>query len=75
MQAPLSAWLRADLPDSARSLLSDVELRKTGLFSPDGVARILAEHRSGMADWSHELYGVLSVQLWNRLFVEGGAIS
>ncbi len=69
--APVAAWLRAELPEFAHELLSSPALRRSGYFDPGTVARMLSEHRARRQDWGYRLMGVLAVQLWDHMFLQG----
>jgi asparagine synthase (glutamine-hydrolysing) len=71
LRAPTEAWLRGPLPAFAAELLSERSLRRKGYFDPAGVQERLAEHRLGRGEWTHDLLGVLSLQLWDEIFVQG----
>jgi len=70
LMAPVSGWLRAPLPPFAEDLLSRDRLREKGYFAPDAVRALLERHRqqTGPA-WGSLLLRVLSIQLWDELFV------
>jgi asparagine synthase (glutamine-hydrolysing) len=70
LMTPYRHWLRADLPEFARDLLSAGSLEGKGYFDPSAVARLLARHRAG-EDYGWQLLGVLAIQLWDELFVCG----
>jgi asparagine synthase (glutamine-hydrolysing) len=63
---PVAAWLRGPL----RSLLHDVldpdSLAQSGLYRPQAVLRMLAEHRSGAADHRKPLWTLFVLELWRR---------
>ena len=71
LRAPLRQWLREDLPDFAEDLLSEERLRQKGYFNPAFVTRIRKQHRAGNSDFRWMLVGVLSVQLWDEMFLHG----
>jgi hypothetical protein len=56
-----------------RSELSPTRVEATGLFAPAYVQRMLAEHAEGRADRSIDLWKMLNVLTWWRLFAEGEA--
>ncbi|MGH7963366.1 MAG: asparagine synthase (glutamine-hydrolyzing) [Candidatus Binatia bacterium] len=71
LAAPFPHWLRGPLPDFAADLLSKKRLREKGYFNPDFVPRLLARHRAGQGDYGRLLFGVLTTQLWDDLFLQG----
>lgn len=68
LAAPHAEWLRRDLPGWAEDALHPAALAEIGYFNPGEVARLRALHRSGRADVSRLLMGVLTTQLWHHEF-------
>src|SRR5262249_6711367 len=64
-------FLRGDLPEFARELLSPATLRQKGYFRPDVVADWLARHRARQGSFGVRLTAVLVLQLWDELFLKG----
>jgi asparagine synthase (glutamine-hydrolysing) len=60
LAAPIGRWLRQPLPAYAATLLSPESLRAKGYFDPRGGAMGVGE-----------LMGVLTVQMWDDLFIGG----
>jgi asparagine synthase (glutamine-hydrolysing) len=73
MPTPIDMWFRGPLGPWVRSELSPTRVEATGLFAPAYVQRMLAEHAEGRADRSIELWKLLNVLTWWRLFAEGEA--
>jgi len=71
--APVDYWLAHDLRSMVDDLLSPAQLRKRGLFRPEIVERYVDEHRRGRHDWSMQLWQFLTLELWMRTFLDGGA--
>ena len=71
--APVDYWLAQDLREMLDDLLSPAQLRNRGLFQPAAVQRYIAEHRSGRHDWSMQLWQFLTLELWMKTFLDGGA--
>ena len=70
LAAPIGRWLRQPLPEYAATLLSPESLSAKGYFDSREVrARLLQcrETNTGVG----ELMGVLSIQMWDDLFVSG----
>ena len=70
LSAPLDQWLR-ELPEFARELLSEGNLREKGYFNDKFVVHMLKQHQAGKAKYGRALMGVLWVQLWDDLFLHG----
>jgi hypothetical protein len=61
--------MREPLPEAAEALLSPESLRAKGYFDPLRVRDRLVGHRGGKVDAGAELVGVLTVQMWDEIFV------
>jgi asparagine synthase (glutamine-hydrolysing) len=71
--APVDYWLANDLREMVDDLLSESQVRSRGLLRPDAVRRYIHEHRSGAQDWSMQIWQFLTLELWMRTFLDGGA--
>jgi asparagine synthase (glutamine-hydrolysing) len=71
LAAPFGRWMSQPLPEFAGALLSEAALREKGYFDPREVSVRLARHRAGLEAAGEELMGVLTVQLWDDLFLAG----
>src|SRR5450631_732800 len=72
--APTDYWLANDLREMTDDLLSESRLRGRGLFRPDGVQRLIAEHRSGGHDWSMQIWQFLTLEIWLQNFMDGSSV-
>jgi asparagine synthase (glutamine-hydrolysing) len=68
--APVRSWLAKDLAPLADELLAPETVRARGLVDPVAVARLRADNASGAADTSLQLYALLTLELWCRMFVD-----
>jgi len=66
---PLASWLRADLRELSRDVLTDATARSRGFFRPAAVCRLLAEHEQGL-DHSTRIWALVQFELWHRTFVD-----
>jgi asparagine synthase (glutamine-hydrolysing) len=71
--APVDYWLAHDLKEMVNDLLSPAQLHQRGLFKPAAVQRFVDEHRNGRQDWSMQIWQFLTLELWMRTFLDGGA--
>ena len=74
LAAPYWPW-KASLPEFVADALSEPRVRDKGYFQEKTVALMLDRHRRGEARFGRELLGVVSVHLWDDLFVKGGSLS
>jgi len=61
---PLGRWFRGALAPLLRDACAPDVVRRAGLFRPDAVERLLAEHADGRRDHRKKLYTLLAFQLW-----------
>jgi asparagine synthase (glutamine-hydrolysing) len=70
---PMAAWLRTGFRDLARDVLTDATARSRGLFRPEAVATMLAEHDEGH-DHARLLWALIQFELWHRAYVDTPAV-
>jgi asparagine synthase (glutamine-hydrolysing) len=65
---PMKLWLRSDgaLGRRVAKVLSSESLRARGLFRPEPVQRLLAEHRARRHNHSHRIWALYVLELWLR---------
>ncbi|HEX8818125.1 MAG TPA: asparagine synthase (glutamine-hydrolyzing) [Terriglobales bacterium] len=68
---PWASWLAAELPNIESILLSQ-RARSRGLFKDEAIRALLAEHRAGHRDHSTRIWRLLNLELWQRVFIDGG---
>ena len=71
MASPIKPWLDAKLPEFAQVLLSDREVRKKGYFDPKVIAMMRDQPGELGERYGRRLMTVLTVQLWDELFIQG----
>jgi asparagine synthase (glutamine-hydrolysing) len=70
-RAPVHQWMRKDLPEFAREMLSERQIKEKGYFNSDCVGRMLSLHRAGIREYGRQLIGVLGIQIWDDIFING----
>jgi asparagine synthase (glutamine-hydrolysing) len=70
---PMSVWLREGARDFCGDLLEPALVRRRGLFSPEVVTRLVEEHQAKVADHGSLLWGLMSIELWHRSFLDHDA--
>jgi asparagine synthase (glutamine-hydrolysing) len=71
---PFGIWMRGEWSDMARDILLDSRARQRGIVEAVEVERLLAAHRSGAANGSDAIWGLLNLELWYRTFIDGGGV-
>lgn len=69
---PVARWLRGPLRSLLDELLGFERLNRQGIFRPAEIARIVAEHQSGVRDHRKPLWTLLIFQLWYDHWLRGG---
>jgi asparagine synthase (glutamine-hydrolysing) len=67
---PLSEWFRGEAREFCHDLLSADTVARRGLFDPAVVTRMLRHHDAGAADHGSEMWALMSVELWHRLYID-----
>ncbi len=70
LSAPFWPW-QYRLPEFVVEALSESQLHTKGYFNPHSVRHMLKQHQNGHAQFGRELIGILNVQLWHDLFLQG----
>ncbi len=69
--APVGSWLKQELEPLIAYLLSPQQIDKRGLFRPESVAQVISDHRENKADHSDHLFALITLEIWQRLFIDG----
>ena len=70
---PMNIWMRTDLREFVRDMLSTSRFRQRGLFRPAGVDGLLDGHFSGKEDGANRIIALLMLELWFRQVVDARA--
>jgi asparagine synthase (glutamine-hydrolysing) len=70
--APISSWFRNELREMAEDLLLSARTRQRGYFRAKVVEGLWVEHISKELDHSETLWTLLVLELWHRIFLDGG---
>lgn len=72
-QIPVCQWLRGTFrPFLHEYVLSDRALGRN-IMRPDAVGHLVAEHESGRADHTRQLWSLINLEIWQRLYLDGEA--
>jgi asparagine synthase (glutamine-hydrolysing) len=67
---PIDRWFRRELRTLVHDVLLDARTLQRGYFREAAVRRLLDEHRRGVRGWHAELWSLLVLELWHRMFVD-----
>jgi asparagine synthase (glutamine-hydrolysing) len=67
---PVSRWIREELAPLTRELLESLSSPARGMFRRDWVLSMLDDHLGGREDWGQQLWTLIVLEIWYRLFVE-----
>lgn len=67
---PLGRWFRGELRQLAGDMLLDGRMAQRGYFRPRVVERLLNEHWRGDAQWEDQLWSLLMLESWHRMFID-----
>jgi asparagine synthase (glutamine-hydrolysing) len=67
---PIDRWFRTDLKEMAYDLLLDSRATSRGYFRPEAVRGYLDAHVAGRAHNHSQLWALLMLEVWQRLFID-----
>ncbi len=67
---PLDHWFRQDLREMAYDILLSPRAIERGYFRPSVTRRLLDEHTRGRRAWHYQLWNLLMLELWHRMFID-----
>ncbi len=68
--SPIGQWFKDDLRRFLLDFLAPEQVARTGLLSPSAVSRVVQEHLSGARDYSLQLWSVVALEAWHRMYIE-----
>jgi asparagine synthase (glutamine-hydrolysing) len=71
---PFAGWTRGEWSDVVRDVLLDRRSRERGIFDPQAVERLIADHVAGRTPGGDRLWSLLNLELWFRTFIDGDGI-
>jgi asparagine synthase (glutamine-hydrolysing) len=72
---PLGFWIRGDLHDLFEETLESSRMARQGLFRPETISRLLAEHVAGRRDHRKTLWNLFVFQKWHENFVDSASLA
>jgi len=67
---PYEAWLRHNLGDQVRGILTDRKTIERGYFQKASVERLIDANRN-RGSYSKEIFSLVTLELWHRVFLDG----
>lgn len=67
---PLTRWFAGPLAGFLRDFLLSERALGRGYFRPEKVRQVLEEHMAGRIDREQEIWLLLTLEIWHRLFVD-----
>ncbi|MGA1840846.1 MAG: asparagine synthetase B family protein [bacterium] len=67
---PMGHWFRGPLKGLLDSYLDRKSIEKRGIFDPEMIRRIIEAHLSGKQDLSLQLWGLITLEVWQRIFID-----
>jgi asparagine synthase (glutamine-hydrolysing) len=68
---PWDYWLAGPQLDDLERMLLESRSIERGLFQPETLTRILAEHRSKFRDHGNKIWRLLNFEVWQRVILDG----
>ena len=62
--------MKTELKDMLTDMLSEERVRQRGLFDPAAVTQMIRDNDTGVRDYTLQLWGLLTLELWHQTFVE-----
>jgi asparagine synthase (glutamine-hydrolysing) len=69
--APIGAWFKNELAELVGEVLSPATVERRGLFDPAAVQTVIAEHAGHREDRTDQLLGLINLEVWCRLYLDG----
>ncbi len=72
---PIGAWFQRDLQGYIREILLSERAMKRGMFNRRFVEQMLTNHFQGRKILTHQIWALLSFEVWCRLYMDREALS
>ena len=70
--SPIGQWFKHELKAFLLEFLSPYHLNRSGLLNVDTVQRVIQDHLLGRKDYSLQLWSILALEIWYRMYIEDG---
>jgi asparagine synthase (glutamine-hydrolysing) len=68
--SPIGQWFKGELRPFLTNFLSPEHIAQSGLLDAEQVQRVMHDHLSGQKDYSLQLWSLLALEAWNRMYIE-----
>jgi len=68
--APLRFWLNNELRDYVDFYLSEVNIKKRGIFKYEEIKKLINDDRKGIGDYSYTIFALLYLEIWFETFMD-----
>jgi asparagine synthase (glutamine-hydrolysing) len=68
--SPIGRWLRDDLAGYVEETICSRRAMARGYFDPRAVRRLWTDHRDGRRNAEHEIWMLLALEAWHRMFLD-----
>jgi len=68
---PWEQWIAGSQLDDLERILLEPRSEERGLFRPEAVKGLFAEHRAGTRDHSTRIWRLLNLEIWLRVVIDG----
>jgi asparagine synthase (glutamine-hydrolysing) len=70
---PVGRWFQDELKHELRDVVLDRSCLDRGLFRPDSVRALVADHLEGRREHGHRLWALVMLELWFRNHIDGSS--
>ena len=68
--SPIGQWFKEELKGFLTNFLAPEQVRRSGLLNPEAVQRMIGDHISGVKDYSLQLWSLVALEAWYRMYIE-----
>jgi asparagine synthase (glutamine-hydrolysing) len=68
---PFGRWARERFAPLIRDTVLGPRAQARGMFAPEPLKRLVAEHEAGIANHADRLWLLLNLEIWQRIFLDG----
>jgi asparagine synthase (glutamine-hydrolysing) len=72
---PIGAWFQRDLEGYVRETLLSDRFSERGFFNPLFIQEVLETHFQGKRVWSHQIWALLTFELWCQRYLDRAAVA